>query len=87
MQTEEKRIQNYVSFITDKQLAKFYIKLSHFEELESILDQERESLALQKQQIIKVLVVYKHFILNMRKYILFHHLFHLIYTLRINKHY
>ena len=43
---EEKRIKSSVALLVETQMKKLEIKLKHFEELESIMDRERESVSL-----------------------------------------
>lgn len=50
---EEKKIKSAVSLLVETQLKKLEIKLRHFEELEAIMDRERENLELQRQQLLK----------------------------------
>lgn len=51
--TEEKKIKSAVSLLVETQLKKLEIKLRHFEELEAIMDRERENLEHQRQQLVK----------------------------------
>jgi SWI/SNF related-matrix-associated actin-dependent regulator of chromatin subfamily C len=50
---EEKKIKSTVSLLVETQLKKLEIKLRHFEELEAIMDRERENLELQRQQLLQ----------------------------------
>jgi SWI/SNF related-matrix-associated actin-dependent regulator of chromatin subfamily C len=50
---EEKKIKNYVTLLVEIQLKKLEIKLKHFEELEAIMDKERENLDHQRQQLLQ----------------------------------
>ncbi|KAL5508808.1 hypothetical protein EMCRGX_G004058 [Ephydatia muelleri] len=49
---EERRIKSLVALLVETQMKKLEIKLKHFEELEAIMDRERESLELQRQQLL-----------------------------------
>lgn len=49
---EERRIKSLVALLVETQMKKLEIKLRHFEELEAIMDRERESLELQRQQLL-----------------------------------
>ena len=53
MQIEERRIQQFVAHIVELQMKKFQMKMNYFEELESILNQQRESQAIQKEQLLQ----------------------------------
>lgn len=50
---EEKRIKNLVSTLIDTQLKKLDLKMKHFEELEALLDKERDTIENQRQQLLK----------------------------------
>ncbi len=50
---EEKKIKSTVSLLVETQLKKLEIKLKHFEELEGIMDRERENLEHQRQQLLQ----------------------------------
>lgn len=50
---EEKKIKSTVSLLVETQLKKLEFKLRHFEELEGIMDRERENLEHQRQQLIQ----------------------------------
>ncbi|XP_067951707.1 SWI/SNF complex subunit SMARCC2-like isoform X2 [Watersipora subatra] len=50
---EEKRIKTSVALLVETQMKKLDIKLKHFEELEAIMDRERESLEYQRQQLLQ----------------------------------
>ena len=50
---EEKKIKSTVSLLVETQLKKLEIKLRHFEELEAIMDRERENLEHQRQQLLQ----------------------------------
>ena len=43
-----------LSLLVETQMKKLEIKLRHFEELETIMDRERETLEYQRQQLIQV---------------------------------
>ena len=49
---EERRIKSLVALLVETQMKKLEIKLRHFEELEAIMDRERESSELQRQQLL-----------------------------------
>merc|ERR1711997_1216038 len=49
---EERKIKSLVALLVETQMKKLEIKLRHFEELETIMDREREALEYQKQQLI-----------------------------------
>ena len=51
---EERKIKSLVALLVETQMKKLEIKLRHFEELETILDREREALEYQRQQLIQV---------------------------------
>lgn len=50
---EERKIKSLVALLVETQMKKLEIKLRHFEELETIMDRERESLELQRQQLLQ----------------------------------
>lgn len=50
---EEKRIKGLVTTLIDTQLKKLDMKMKHFEELESLIDKERDTLENQRQQLLK----------------------------------
>lgn len=50
---EEKKIKSTVTLLVETQLKKLEIKLRHFEELEAIMDRERENLEHQRQQLLQ----------------------------------
>lgn len=52
-QIEEKKIKSAVAQLVETQLKKLEIKLRHFEELEALMDREREALEHQRQQLIQ----------------------------------
>ena len=52
---EERKIKGLVALLVETQMKKLEIKLRHFEELETIMDREREALEYQRQQLIQVL--------------------------------
>ena len=52
---EERKIKSLVALLVETQMKKLEIKLRHFEELETIMDREREALEYQRQQLIQVL--------------------------------
>ena len=54
---EERKIKSLVALLVETQMKKLEIKLRHFEELETIMDREREALDHQRQQLIQVLCV------------------------------
>merc|ERR1712223_1240781 len=49
---EERKIKSLVALLVETQMKKLEIKLRHFEELETIMDRERETLEFQRQQLI-----------------------------------
>ena len=51
---EERKIKSLVALLVETQMKKLEIKLRHFEELETIMDREREGLEYQRQQLIQV---------------------------------
>ena len=51
---EERKIKSLVALLVETQMKKLEIKLRHFEELETIMDREREALEYQRQQLIQV---------------------------------
>ena len=53
MLLEERRIQQFVAHIVELQMKKFQMKMNYFEELETILNQQRESQAIQKEQLLQ----------------------------------
>lgn len=53
----ERRIKNLVALLVETQMKKLEIKLRHFEELETIMDREREALEYQRQQLIQASLV------------------------------
>lgn len=50
---EERKIKSLVALLVETQMKKLEIKLRHFEELETIMDKERETLEYQRQQLIQ----------------------------------
>eukprot|EP00096_Caligus_rogercresseyi_P007034 TRINITY_DN2431_c0_g3_i1.p1 TRINITY_DN2431_c0_g3~~TRINITY_DN2431_c0_g3_i1.p1 ORF type:complete len:894 (-),score=255.54 TRINITY_DN2431_c0_g3_i1:1338-3953(-) len=50
---EERKIKSLVALLVDTQMKKLEIKLRHFEELELIMDKEREALEGQRQLLIQ----------------------------------
>lgn len=50
---EERKIKSLVSVLIDTQLRKLDIKMKHFEELESLVEKEREAIENQRNQLIK----------------------------------
>ena len=52
---EERKIKSLVALLVETQMKKLEIKLRHFEELETIMDRERETLEYQRQQLIQVI--------------------------------
>ncbi|XP_018496360.1 SWI/SNF complex subunit SMARCC2 [Galendromus occidentalis] len=50
---EERKIKSLVALLVETQMKKLEIKLRHFEELEAIMDKERETLEYQRQQLIQ----------------------------------
>merc|ERR1712117_263129 len=50
---EERKIKSLVALLVETQMKKLEIKLRHFEELETIMDREREALEYQRQQLIR----------------------------------
>ena len=55
---EERKIKSLVALLVETQMKKLEIKLRHFEELETIMDREREALEYQRQQLIQVRTAY-----------------------------
>ncbi|CAI2353236.1 unnamed protein product [Caenorhabditis sp. 36 PRJEB53466] len=51
-QIEERRIKSLVAQLVETQMKKLEMKLRHFDELEQIMDKERESLEYQRHQLI-----------------------------------
>ncbi|XP_065666674.1 SWI/SNF complex subunit SMARCC2 isoform X3 [Hydra vulgaris] len=52
-QVEERKIKSLVALLVETQMKKLEIKLRHFEELETIMDKEREILEQQRQALVK----------------------------------
>ncbi|KAL7080517.1 hypothetical protein ACQ4LE_000150 [Meloidogyne hapla] len=52
---EERRMKGLVAQLVETQMKKLELKLKHFEELEQIMDRERETLEAQRQQLISIL--------------------------------
>lgn len=50
---EERKIKSLVALLVETQMKKLEIKLRHFEELEAMMDKERENLEYQRQQLIQ----------------------------------
>lgn len=50
---EERKIKSLVSVLIDTQLKKLDIKMKHFEELETLIDNERDTIENQRQQLMK----------------------------------
>lgn len=50
---EERKIKSLVSVLIDTQLKKLDIKMKHYEELESLVDKERDTIESQRQQLLK----------------------------------
>uniref|UniRef100_A0A6G1S4G1 SWI/SNF complex subunit SMARCC2 n=1 Tax=Aceria tosichella TaxID=561515 RepID=A0A6G1S4G1_9ACAR len=50
---EERKIKSLITNLVDTQLKKLDIKMKHFEELDTILDKEKETTANQRKQLIK----------------------------------
>merc|ERR1711881_738072 len=50
---EERKIKSLVALLVETQMKKLEIKLRHFEELETIMDRERELLETQRQNLIE----------------------------------
>merc|ERR1712158_8260 len=50
---EERKIKSLVALLVETQMKKLEIKLRHGEELETIMDREREALEYQRQQLIQ----------------------------------
>ena len=48
---EERKIKSLVALLVETQMKKLEIKLRHFEELEAIMDREREALEYQRQVV------------------------------------
>uniref|UniRef100_A0A8D3DDK6 SWI/SNF related BAF chromatin remodeling complex subunit C1b n=1 Tax=Scophthalmus maximus TaxID=52904 RepID=A0A8D3DDK6_SCOMX len=49
---EERKIKSLVALLVETQMKKLEIKLRHFEELETIMDREKEALEQQRQQLL-----------------------------------
>ena len=47
-QVEERKIKSLVALLVETQMKKLEIKLRHFEELETIMDREREAVSITK---------------------------------------
>ncbi len=45
-QVEERKIKSLVALLVETQMKKLEIKLRHFEELETIMDREREAVSM-----------------------------------------
>ncbi|XP_052805807.1 SWI/SNF complex subunit SMARCC2-like [Mya arenaria] len=50
---EERKIKSLVALLVETQMKKLEIKLRHFDELEAIMDREREALEYQRQQLLQ----------------------------------
>jgi SWI/SNF related-matrix-associated actin-dependent regulator of chromatin subfamily C len=50
---EERKIKSLVTSLVDTQLKKLDIKMKHFEELDTILDKEKETIDYQRKQLVK----------------------------------
>ncbi|ESN93812.1 hypothetical protein HELRODRAFT_193880 [Helobdella robusta] len=50
---EERKIKSLVALLVETQMKKLEIKLRHFEELEAIMDKERDALEYQRQELLK----------------------------------
>lgn len=50
---EERKIKSLVSVLIDTQLRKLDIKMRHFEDLEKLIDKEREGIESQRKQLMK----------------------------------
>ncbi|XP_037549055.1 SWI/SNF complex subunit SMARCC1b [Nematolebias whitei] len=50
---EERKIKSLVALLVETQMKKLEIKLRHFEELETIMDREKEALEQQRQQLLE----------------------------------
>ncbi|KAJ6224944.1 hypothetical protein RDWZM_003489 [Blomia tropicalis] len=50
---EERKIKSLVALLVETQMKKLEIKLRHFEELEIIMDKEKETLEYQRQQLMQ----------------------------------
>ncbi|XP_061177984.1 SWI/SNF complex subunit SMARCC2-like [Saccostrea echinata] len=50
---EERKIKSLVALLVETQMKKLEIKLRHFEELEAIMDRERDALEYQRQQLLQ----------------------------------
>lgn len=49
-QVEERKIKSLVALLVETQMKKLEIKLRHFEELETIMDREREAVCINIEQ-------------------------------------
>ena len=50
---EERKIKSAVAQVVELQIKKLELKLKHFDELEAIMDRERETIELQRQQLLQ----------------------------------
>ena len=50
---EERKIKSLVALLVETQMKKLEIKLRHFEELEAIMDREREALEYQRLELMR----------------------------------
>ena len=57
---EERKIKSLVAMLVETQMKKLEIKLKHFEQLEAIMDRERESVRKYSIQIMYFLISYGH---------------------------
>ena len=49
---EERKIKSLVALLVETQMKKLEIKLKHFEELETIMDRERETVTLHRSDFL-----------------------------------
>lgn len=52
-QVEERKIKSLVALLVETQMKKLEIKLRHFEELETIMDREREAVSTEQKALFK----------------------------------
>ena len=76
---EERKIKSLVALLVETQMKKLEIKLRHFEELETIMDREREALEYQRQQLIQVRTYKAIFACSYKTYFITIH--HTVYTI------
>ena len=77
---EERKIKSLVALLVETQMKKLEIKLRHFEELETIMDREREALEYQRQQLIQVRTYKAIFACSYKTYLIIT-IHHTVYTM------